>query len=317
MSKVIAVLGASGAQGGSLVRAILADPQKAFSARAITRNVEGDKAKALAAAGATVVAADLDDVASLTAAFEGAYGVFVVTNFWEHFSAAKEIQQIKNVAEAAAKAKVQHVVNSTLEDTRKWVPLADGRMPTLQQAFKVPHFDGKGEAQSAFDRHHVPVTQLLTSFYFENFIGFFPLQENEDGSATLAFPTDGKPMSAVAVEDIGRFAFVLFKNSAYIGKTVGIAGDSLTGAQYAAVLSETLGRKVNYYGPTFDQFRGFGFPGADELGNMFQVFADFHVEFSAARDIGAVKAAFPGLQSFAAWAAVNGSKIPVKPFEKK
>ena len=99
--KIIAVIGATGAQGGGLVRAILADADGEFTARAVTRNVESDKARALAEAGAEVVAADLDDVDSLERAFAGAHGVFCVTNFWEHFSPEKELQQAKNLAQAA------------------------------------------------------------------------------------------------------------------------------------------------------------------------------------------------------------------------
>src|SRR3954470_2886218 len=99
--KIIAVLGATGAQGGGLARAILNDPSKTFSLRAVTRKPDADKAKALKAAGAEVVAADLDDVESLKKAFSGAYGVYGVTNFWEHFSAEKETAQAKNIADAA------------------------------------------------------------------------------------------------------------------------------------------------------------------------------------------------------------------------
>ena len=102
-----------------MVRAILADPNGGFAARAITRDPNKDKAKALAAKGAEVVKADLDDVESLKKAFAGAYGVYCVTNFWEHFSAEKEKAQAKNIAEAARAAGVKHVIWSTLEDTRK------------------------------------------------------------------------------------------------------------------------------------------------------------------------------------------------------
>ena len=100
-------------------RAILADPNGGFAARAITRDPTKDKAKALAAKGAEVVQADLDDVESLKKAFAGAYGVYAVTNFWEHFSGEKEKAQAKNIAEAAKAAGVKHVIWSTLEDTRK------------------------------------------------------------------------------------------------------------------------------------------------------------------------------------------------------
>ena len=98
--KVIAVFGATGAQGGGLVRAIVADTQGSFSARAITRKVDSDKARELAKLGVEVVAGDTDDPPSLERALAGAYGAFCVTNFWEHFSAEREGAQATAMARA-------------------------------------------------------------------------------------------------------------------------------------------------------------------------------------------------------------------------
>ena len=148
--KIIAVMGATGAQGGGLVRAILEDPAGGFAARAITRDVNSEKAKALARAGAEVVAGDVDDGASLERAFAGAYGAFCVTFYWDHFSPEKELAHAAGMVQAAKAAKLQHVIWSTLEDTRQWVPLSDNRMPTLMGKYKVPHFDAKGEANHLF-----------------------------------------------------------------------------------------------------------------------------------------------------------------------
>ena len=92
---VIAVVGATGAQGSGLVRAILQDPERRFTARAITRKPDSDRARALAAQGAEVVAADTDDPSSLDRAFAGATGAFCVPNFWEHFSADREVAQAR------------------------------------------------------------------------------------------------------------------------------------------------------------------------------------------------------------------------------
>ena len=135
--KVIAVVGATGAQGGGLVRAILADPNGGFACRAITRDPNKDKAQALAGKGAAVVKADLDDVESLKKAFAGAHGAYCVTNFWEHFSGEKEKTQAKNMAEAARTAGLTHVIWSTLEDTRKLMAPSDTRMPMLQEKYRV------------------------------------------------------------------------------------------------------------------------------------------------------------------------------------
>src|ERR1017187_5716862 len=129
--KIIAVVGATGAQGGGLVRAILKDKAGGFTARALTRDVNSDKAKTLASLGAELVAADVDDRASLERAFTGAYGAFCVTFFWGHLSPERELAEAEAMAQAARKTGVQHAIWSTLEDTRKWVPLSDNRMPTL------------------------------------------------------------------------------------------------------------------------------------------------------------------------------------------
>src|SRR5499425_2708935 len=120
--KIIAVTGATGSQGGGLIRAILNDPSGGFAARAITRDPKSEKARALAALGAEVVAGDVDDEASLKRAFEGAHGAYCVTFFWAHFSPEKEIAEAKNMAQAAKSASLKHVIWSTLEDTRKFIP---------------------------------------------------------------------------------------------------------------------------------------------------------------------------------------------------
>ena len=148
--KIITVFGATGAQGGGVAHAILLDPNSEFAVRAVTRNPGSDKAKELSSMGAEVVSADIDDKQSIIKALDGAYGAYFVTFFWEHFSPEKEYAEARNLAEAAKEAGVQHVIWSTLEDTRKWMPLEDDRMPTLQGKYKVPHFDAKGEADQVF-----------------------------------------------------------------------------------------------------------------------------------------------------------------------
>src|SRR5678816_3083604 len=218
--KIIAVTGATGTQGGGLVRAILADPNSGFSVRAITRDPNKDKAKALAAAGAEVVQGDLDDVESLKKAFAGAHGVYAVTNFWEHFSGEKEKAQAKNIADAAKAAGVKHVIWSTLEDTRKLMEPSDKRMPTLQEKYRVPHFDAKAEADSYFSG--LPVTYLVTSFYWDNLYMFkLAPTKGEDGVYSWTFPLGDSKVAGIAAEDIGKSAYGIFKaGSQYSGKTV-------------------------------------------------------------------------------------------------
>ncbi len=312
--KIIAVVGATGAQGGGLVRAIMSDTEGNFTARALTRDVNSDKAKALAALGAEVVQADVDDVESLKAAFSGAYGAFCVTFFWEHFSPEKEGAQVQNMAEAAKHAGVKHVVWSTLEDTRKWVPLDDDRMPTLMENYKVPHFDAKGASDHVFADAGVPTTYLLTSFYWDNLIYFgMGPKKGPDGKLAIALPMGDKKLPGIAAGDIGKCAYGVFKQgSSLIGKTVGIAGEHLTGSQMAAALSTALGEDVRYNAVSPEAYRGFGFPGAEDLGNMFQFKRDFEDYFCGARDLAGARALNPELQTFDAWLTANKSRIPLE-----
>jgi uncharacterized protein YbjT (DUF2867 family) len=312
--RIIAVVGATGAQGGGLVRAILADPAGGFAARALTRKTDSEKAKALAKLGAEVVAADLDDVESLKRAFAGAYGAFCLTSYWEHFSPEKELAQVGNMARAAKAAGVRHVIWSTLEDTRHWVPLSDNRMPTLMGKYKVPHFDSKGEADELFRDAGVPTTWLLTSFYWENFV-FFGMgpKKGPDGKLALTYPLGDKKLPAIAVEDIGKCAYGIFKRgSEFIGKKVGIAGEHLTGAQMAAAMSKALGQEVRYNAVTPEVYRSLGFPGAEDLGNMFQFKRDFNDYFCGARNPALARSLNPALQTFDQWLAENKNRIPLE-----
>lgn len=312
--KIIAVVGATGAQGGGLVRAILADPDHRFAVRAITRDPDSEKARALAEAGAEVVAADADEPASLDAAFAGAYGAFLVTNFWEHMSTEREIAQAAALARATKSAGVEHVVWSTLEDTRKWVPLSDERMPTLQGKYNVPHFDAKGEADAVFVEEQVPVTWLKASFYWENFIFFGQgPQKGPDGELVLALPLGGGKLPGIAVGDIGKVVFGIFKQGpSLVGETVGIAGETLSGPELAAGLEKHLGRPVSFYDMPFDDYRALGFPGADDMGNMYQWQAIVGDEFLGNRSVERARELNPDLLTFDAWLAANAAQIPVE-----
>ena len=312
--KIIAVVGATGAQGGGLVRAILGDMNSGFTARALTRDVKSDKAKALAKLGAEVVAADVDDTESLKRAFTGAYGAFCVTFFWAHFSPEKEVAEAKAMAQAAKHAGIKHVIWSTLEDTRRWVPLSDNRMPTLMGKYKVPHFDGKGEADKVFTQIGVPTTFLLTSFYWDNFIYFgMGPKKGPDGKLAITLPMGDKKLPGIAAEDIGKCALGIFKKGReFIGKTVGIAGEHLTGAQMAAAFTKALGHEVHYNSVSPEVYRGFGFPGAEDLGNMFQFKRDFEQVFCGARNLDVARALNPSLQTFDRWLAQNKGRIPLE-----
>lgn len=310
--KIITVLGAAGAQGGGLVRAILNDPQREFKVRAVTRNVHSDKVRALAGLGAEVVAADLDDAQSLQRAFAGAYGAFCVTFFWEHFSPEVEIAQAKRLAQAAKETNLQHVIWSTLEDSRQWSPLTDARIPTLMGKYKVPHMDAKGEADQAFIDAGVPTTFLLTSFFWENFIYFgMGPRRGEDGKLAITLPLMGKALAGIAAEDIGKCAYALFqKGEAVIEQKIGIAGEHLTGEQMAAAFTHALGEAVSFNDVPPAVYRSFGFPGAEELGNMFQIEAENAEAVLSLRSVAQTRALNPQLQSFSDWLAVYKDQIP-------
>jgi uncharacterized protein YbjT (DUF2867 family) len=311
--KIIAVVGATGAQGGGLARAILNDPSGEFALRVITRDPSKDAAQALASAGAEVVRADLHDEESLNHAFDGAYGAYCLTNFWEHFSGETETQQAAQQARACAAAGVRHAIWSSFEDARESIPLDDDRMPTLQGKYKVAHFDAKADADHFFTDAGVPTTILYTSFYWENFI-FFGLgpQRGEDGVLAVTYPMGDKKLPSMAVEDIGKCAYGIFKRGdEFVGKTVGIAGEHPTGAEIAASFSKHLGEEVRYNDVPADVFRGFGFPGADDVGNMFQFKRDFNEMYCANRPLDFSRSLNPELQTLDTWMAANVGRVPI------
>ncbi|OQP54279.1 nucleoside-diphosphate sugar epimerase [Niastella yeongjuensis] len=311
--KIITIFGATGAQGGGLAHAILQDKNSSFAVRAVTRDINSDKAKALGQLGAEVVAADIDVPQSVENALRGAYGAFFVTFFWAHFSAEKEKAEAAIFVEAARRAELKHVIWSTLEDTRDYVPLTDQRMPTLHARYKVPHFDGKGESDKLFTAAGIPTTFMLASFYWDNFIYFGAgPKRGEDGKLALTLPIGNSKMAGIAAEDIGKCAYGIFKRGTeMVGKRIGIAGEQLTGNQMADELSKALGEQVVYNKIPADVYRGFGFPGADDLGNMYQFYDEFEKELNNTRDVDRSKQLNPDLMNFAQWLKKYAGKIPL------
>jgi uncharacterized protein YbjT (DUF2867 family) len=187
-------------------------------------------------------------------------------------------------------------------------------MPTLQGSYKVPHFDAKGEANALFTDAGVPTTFLQTSFYWDNLIHFgMGPRADENGDLGFALPMGDKKLPGIAAADIGRCAYGIFKaGDEYIGRTVGIAGEHLTGAEMAAALSEAYGQPVAYTPVPFEVYRGLDFPGADDLGNMFQFKHDFEDYFTGARNVETSRSLNPQLQTFATWLAENVDRIPAQ-----
>lgn len=311
--KIITVFGATGAQGGGLVRAILADKNSAFTVRAVTRDVNSDKAKELAKLGAEVVAGDVDDLESVRKVLNGAYGAYFVTFFWLHFSPEKEMAQAQNMATATKEAGLQHVIWSTLEDVRKYFPLHDDRMPTLQGKYKVPHFDGKGECDEYFINAGVPTTFMLASYYWDNLIYFgMGPKKGTDGKLAITFPMGKKKMAGIAAEDIGKCAYGIFKKGKeLIGKRIGVAGDQLTCDEMANAIGKAIGQEVKYNEITPEQYRAFGFPGADDLGNMFQFYRDYDEVCNSMRNVDFSRELNPALKSFDMWLAENAKRLPL------
>jgi uncharacterized protein YbjT (DUF2867 family) len=313
VTKIIAVMGATGAQGGGLARAVLSDPTGEFTLRVLTRNADSDRAKTLARLGADVVVADADKPETLKSAFKDAFGAFCLTNFWEHFSPQRELDQAEAMARATKHAGLQHVIWSTLEDTRRWVPLSDDRMPTLMGKFKVPHFDAKGEANRIFTELGIPTTFMLTSFYWDNFINFgLHPTRSQDGTLTIILPMGDKLLPSIAVEDIGRCAYAIFrKGRDLVGRTIGLAAEHLTGSAMASQMSEALGQEVRYHDISPVAYRTLPLAGAPELANMFQFKRDFQDVFCGARSVEMSRVLNPRLLTFRAWLAANKNCIPI------
>jgi uncharacterized protein YbjT (DUF2867 family) len=320
--KIIAVVGATGAQGGGLVRAILADPQGPFTARALTRSADSPAARALAAQGADVVEADLEDEASVREAFAGAYGAFVVTNYWAPRTpeaekagtrAEMELVQAAAAARAAKDTGLRHVVWSTLEDTRPHFARLGSNVPTVEGHYKVPHFDAKAEANAYFTELGVPTTFLRTTFYYEAFTsGAQGPHRDGNGRLVLTTPMADKPMALIAAEDIGRTALGVFNTGAeLIGRTVSIAGAHATGEELAEKFTAVLGEKVVYQPLTHDEARASGQPFAVETANMFQFYSDASEQFVGSRDLEQVRALNPRLESLDAWLREHRGEIPL------
>ena len=218
------------------------------------------------------------------------------------------------MARAAKSAGLQHVIWSTFEDTRESIPLDDDRMPTLQEKYKVAHFDGKARANHDFADAGVPTTFLLTSFYWENFIYFaMGPARGEDGVLARHVPDGrqeapehrGRGHRQVRLRDLQDAA------TEYLGETVGIAGEHLTGSEIAAAFTKALGEEVRYNDVPADVFRSFGFPGADDVGNMFQFKRDFNDAYVGARSLEFSRSLNPELQTLDAWLAANVSRVPI------
>jgi uncharacterized protein YbjT (DUF2867 family) len=292
--KRILVTGATGTQGGSVARHLLRTGN--FAVRALTRNPDSDKARALQAAGVELVKGDLEDIGSVRAALKGVSIVFGVTNFWEHF--AKEYQQGKNLVDAVAGANVEHFVFSTLPHVKA---ITHGELD-------VPHFDIKGQLEEYARSLKLKATFVHVAFYFENFLFFFPPKKQDDGTFSIGFPQGDTPLEGIGIEDLGGIIVPIFDTpDEFIGKVVVAIGDFLPARTYAEIMTRILGKTVVYNHISREVFASFGFPGAEDLANMF----DFNRRYKLDRhtELEQCRALYPKLHTFETWLRANKEKF--------
>ena len=292
--KTILVTGATGAQGGSVAHHLLNGGK--FAVRCLTRHPDSDKATALKQAGAEVVQGDLEDIESLRAALRGCYGVFGVTNYWEHFE--KEYEHGKNLVDAVQAAGVEHFVFSTLASYTK---ISNGE-------FEAPHCDIKAQVEEYTRTLDLNATFVSVAFYYGNFLTFFPPQKQEDGTFAFGFPQGDTKLAAYAVEDTGGVVAPIFDNPAeFQGRVVGVVGDDRPPAEYAEIMTRVLGKTVVYNYIRREVFASFGFPGADDLANMFEVQRRFipnrQVDLEESRRL------YPPMQTFESWLSGHKDKF--------
>ena len=280
-NKIIAVTGATGQQGGAVARKLLAE---GWQVRALTRDPNKPAAQELKSLGVEVVPGDMENRAELDAAFEGAYGVFSVQNFWlPGVGFEGEIRQGKNVADAAKAAAVQHLVYSSVG--------------AAHRGMGQKHFDSKWIVEQHIHSLGVPYTILRPAAFFDNFNWERAFILNGTFNAHGLRPE--KERQLIAVEDIAVFvALALANRKEYLGKTIELAGDALTESQIADTLTKVIGRPVKLTPPQ----PGGGWGDPEEMTAMFNFFNGKAYD----ADIPALRKLYPGLLTFEQWLRKNG-----------
>ena len=227
-NKTVLVTGATGRQGGAVVRHML---PKGWKLRALTRNPAGHAAQSLARQGLELIQGDLEDPASVVRASEGVYGVYSVQDFWA-VGAKREVLQGKNLADAAKKTNVQHFVYSSAGGT--------------ERNTGIPHWESKWEVENHIRALGLPATIIRPVAFMETYY----IDQVEIGilKGKLADPIRGdKPYQTIATDDIGAFVALAFERPAqFIGKELEIAGSELTNLEAAKVFSRVLGKPVKF-----------------------------------------------------------------------
>ena len=276
--RTIAVCGATGHQGGASVRQLR---QRGFPVRALARDPDKPLARSLTGHGVEVVRADMNDPATLIRAFDGADGVHSVQT-WRDGGLENEVQQGKNVVDAARRSGVRHLVYSSVG--------------SADQRTGIPHFDSKFRVEEYIRGSGIRHTILRPVFFMENWLGM----RNSIEAGTLALPLNPDTrLQVIAVDDIGGIvATALEHSNKWQGRAVDIAGDELSMSNLAQVFSRATGREVRYVQVPWDEFEK---QAGNEYAAMYRWFQDvgYHV------DIGSVRQEYPKLMSFEQW--INSS----------
>lgn len=288
------VVGATGAQGGSVARHLLADGK--YQVRCLTRSPQSSAAMALRQAGAEVMQGNLDDPASLRQVLLDCDAAFGVTNYWEHGD--REFQQGRNLVDAIRHSGVQHTILSTLPHARL---LSGGRL-------EVPHFDTKARVEEYAREVDLAATYLHVAFYYENFLNHFPPRPQADGTYSFGFPQGSVPLAAIAAADIGGLVVgILAESFWYRDKLVGAVGDDQRPDEYAQIMALMLNRRITYEYVDHDTFAALPFKGAAPLANMFE-FNRLYVPNRRA-DLNRARELFPEIRSFDRWLRSNTSAM--------
>ncbi len=237
---LILVTGATGQQGGAVARELLASGHKV---RAMTRNPDGEKAKALASSGAEIVQGDLNDADSLVRAVEGAWGAFAVQNTWEAGIDGEE-EQGKRIAGVAREHGVEHFVYTSVGSAHRQTG--------------IPHFDNKWRVEEKVSSIGLPsYTILRPVFFMENWLSPWFKPYIDEGNLAIGIKPETK-LQMIAVEDIGKYGLLAFEKSDELnGQAIDIAGDELTSVETAQIVSEAAGKTVSHYQVPIEQVREF------------------------------------------------------------
>lgn len=311
MAKIITVFGATGGQGGGVVSALLKAISRGepYAIRAVTRKPDGEKAKQLKIQGCEVVVCDMDNKGSVEQAIKGSYGVFLVTNYWEHFSMEKEVEQGKRVIDVCEALGVKHLIYSGLENVKKAIGI------------ECAHFDGKGMVEEYLHtkklKERLPFTIVRFPFYYNNLVSSFTPRKKDDGTLLYDIPMEGVAMDGIDVTQGGECVYgILESPDCYRFKTIGLSGDKITIQQYCETLTKHLkekGLKFEDSKITLDEYRAQpDNPAAIELGNMFE----FYKRGNPDRDIRLTKKLNEETQRFDVWVRENKAMLE-EAFSKK